>query len=80
MQNSKSHKEYRQEYTQIKKLQRLTEQRTRMFVRSNQESVDKLLKSYVNELPADNNPNFIQPAMIEAPAPGPEERSPDWSR
>ena len=73
MQNSKSHKEYRQEYTQIKKLQRLTEQRTRMFVRSNQESVDKLLKSYVNELPADNNPTFIQPAMIEAPAPGPEE-------
>ena len=73
MQNSKSHKEYRQEYTQIKKLQRLTEQRTRMFVRSNQESVDKLLKSYVNELPADNNPTFIQPAMIEAPAPSPEE-------
>ena len=62
-----------QQISQIKKLQRLTEQRTRMFVRSNQESVDKLLKSYVNELPADNNPTFIQPAMIEAPAPGPEE-------
>jgi len=73
LQNSKSHKEYRQEYTQIKKLQRLTEQRTQSFVRSNQESVDKLLKSYINEIPADNNPTFLQAPMIEAPAPGPEE-------
>ena len=73
LQNSKSHKEYRQEYTQIKKLQRLTEQRTQSFVRSNQESVDKLLKSYMNEIPADNNPTFLQAPMIEAPAPGPEE-------
>ena len=73
LQNSKSHKEYRQEYTQIKKLQRLTEQRTQSFVRSNQESVDKLLKSYMNEIPADNNPIFLQAPMIEAPAPGPEE-------
>jgi putative transposase len=73
LQNSKSHKEYRQEYTQIKKLQRLTEQRTQSFVRSNQESVDKLLKSYMNEIPAENNPTFLQAPMIEAPAPGPEE-------
>ena len=73
LQNSKSHKEYRQEYTQIKKLQRLTEQRTQSFVRSNQESVDKLLKSYMNEIPAENNPIFLQAPMIEAPAPGPEE-------
>jgi hypothetical protein len=73
MQNSKSHKEYRKEYTQIKKLQRLTEQRTRSFVRNNQESVDKVLMSYMNEIPADHNPTFIQSPMIEAPAPGPEE-------
>ncbi len=73
LQNSKSHKEYRKEYTQIKKLQRLTEQRTQSFVRSNQESVDKLLKSYMNEIPAENNPIFLQAPMIEAPAPGPEE-------
>ena len=73
LQNSKSHKEYRQEYTQIKKLQRLTEQRTQSFVRSNQESVDNLLKSYMNEIPAENNPIFLQAPMIEAPAPGPEE-------
>lgn len=73
MQNSKSHKEYRKEYTQIKKLQRLTEKRTQSFVRSNQEAVDKLLKSYVDAVPADNNPTFLQAPMIEAPAPGPEE-------
>jgi putative transposase len=71
--NPKSHKDYKQEYSQIKKLQRQTEQHTKFFVKRNQESVDKLLKSFMTEIPAANNPTFIQPAMIEAPEPGPEE-------
>ena len=73
MNNAKSHKAYKQEYAEIKKLQRQTEQRTKQFVRSNQESVDRLLEPLMTEISAESNPTFIQPAILEAPPNGPEE-------
>jgi putative transposase len=73
MNNAKSHKAYKQEYAEIKKLQRQTEQRTKQFVRSNQESVDRLLEPIMTEISAESNPTFIQPAILEAPPKSPEE-------
>jgi putative transposase len=70
--NPVSHKELKQEYNQVKKLQRLTEQRSKLFVKRNQESVDNLLKPYL-EITPEANPTFIQPPMITAPKPGAEE-------
>ncbi len=67
-----SFKELKKEYTEIKKLQRRTEQRTRMVVKQAQIAVDRLtppLKSRILEA----NPIFKQPAMIEAPKPSRDE-------
>lgn len=70
--NPISHQELKREYTQVKKLRRLTEQRSKLFVKRNQESVDNLLKPYMAVLP-EANPTFKQPPLIAAPQPGPEQ-------
>jgi hypothetical protein len=69
--NPVSHKELNTEYRYIKKLQRMNEQQSKLFVKKNQESVDRILKPLMEARHA--NPTFIQPPMIEAPKPGPEE-------
>lgn len=69
--NPISHKELNTEYKYIKKLQRMNEQQSKLFVKKNQESVDRILKPMLEARQA--NPTFIQPPMIEAPKPGPEE-------
>ncbi len=71
--NPVSHKELNTEYKQIKKLQRMTEQQSKRFVKQNQESVDALLEPYRRAIEASENPTFIQPPAIEAPEPGPDE-------
>ncbi|MDP3114080.1 MAG: Mu transposase C-terminal domain-containing protein [Candidatus Cloacimonadaceae bacterium] len=68
-----AHKALKQEYTYIKKLQRNTEQRSKIFVKRNQETVDALLEPYRKAIAASENPTFIQPPAIEAPQPGPEQ-------
>ncbi|MDD2228931.1 MAG: Mu transposase C-terminal domain-containing protein [Candidatus Cloacimonetes bacterium] len=68
-----AHKALKQEYTYIKKLQRNTEQRSKIFVRKNQETVDALLEPYQRLIAASANPTFIQPPALEAPEPGPEQ-------
>lgn len=78
--NPVSHRELKKEYTEIKKLQRLTEQHTRDFVLQNQEAVDKLLEPYVEASLSAPNPTFIQGSMIAAPEPGPQERIEEMER
>jgi putative transposase len=68
-----SHKELNIEYKQIKKLQRMTEQQSKLFVKKNQESVDRVLGSLSQISATIDNPTFKQPAMLIAPKPGPEE-------
>jgi putative transposase len=68
-----AHKALKQEYTYIKKLQRNTEQRSKLFVKKNQETVDALLEPYQRLIAASENPTFIQPPALEAPEPGPEQ-------
>ena len=72
--NPVSHQSLKKEYTQIKKLQRLTEQHARDFVLHNQESVDKLLAPYVEASLTAPNPTFKQGNMIAAPEPDAQDR------
>ncbi|MDY0150642.1 MAG: Mu transposase C-terminal domain-containing protein [Candidatus Cloacimonas sp.] len=68
-----AHKALKQEYTYIKKLQRGTEQRSKLFVKKNQETVDALLEPYQRLIATAQNPTFIQAPALEAPEPGPEQ-------
>ncbi len=72
--NPISHQSLKKEYTQIKKLQRLTEQHARDFVLHNQEAVDKLLEPYMRESLSGPNPTFKQGGMITAPEPEAQDR------
>jgi putative transposase len=72
--NPISHQSLKKEYTQIKKLQRLTEQHARDFVLHNQEAVDNLLEPYVRESLSGPNPIFKQGSMIAAPEPEAQDR------
>jgi putative transposase len=72
--NPISHQSLKKEYTQIKKLQRLTEQHARDFVLHNQEAVDNLLEPYVRESLSGPNPTFRQGSMITAPEPEAQDR------
>ena len=72
--NPVSHQSLKKEYTQIKKLQRLTEQHARDFVLHNQEAVDNLLEPYVRESLSGPNPTFQQGGMITAPEPEVQDR------
>ena len=72
--NPISHQSLKKEYTQIKKLQRLTEQHARDFVLHNQEAVDKLLEPYIQESLSGPNPTFKQGGMITAPEPEAQDR------
>ncbi len=72
--NPISHQSLKKEYTQIKKLQRLTEQHARDFVLHNQEAVDNLLEPYVRESLSGPNPTFKQGSMITAPEPEAQDR------
>ena len=72
--NPISHQSLKKEYTQIKKLQRLTEQHARDFVLHNQEAVDNLLEPYVRESLSGPNPTFQQGGMITAPEPEAQDR------
>jgi len=67
-----SFKELKKEYSEIKKLQRRTEQRTKMVVRQAQIAVDRLIPPLRSRL-LEANPIFKQPPMIEAPKPGRDE-------
>ena len=67
-----SFKELKKEYSEIKKLQRRTEQRTKMVVRQAQIAVDRLVPPLRSRL-LEANPIFKQPPMIEAPKPGRDE-------
>lgn len=60
-------KELDKEYLQIKKLQRQTEQRTKVLVKSTQEAVDKLLSPHIKTITQAANPTFIQTPMLTAP-------------
>lgn len=60
-------KELDKEYRQIKKLQRQTEQRTRVLVKNTQEAVDKLLSPHIKTITQAANPTFIQTPMLTAP-------------
>ena len=60
-------KELDKEYRQIKKLQRQTEQRTRIMVKSTQEAVDKLLSPHIKTITQAANPTFIQTPMLTVP-------------
>jgi len=60
-------KELDKEYRQIKKLQRQTEQRTRILVKNTQEAVDKLLSPHIKTITQAANPTFIQTPMLTAP-------------
>jgi len=67
-----SFKELKKEYSEIKKLQRRTEQRAKMVVRQAQIAVDRLIPPLRSRL-LEANPIFKQPPMIEAPKPGRDE-------
>ena len=67
-----SFKELKKEYSKIKKLQRRTEQRTKMVVRQAQIAVDRLVPPLRSRL-LEANPIFKQPPMIETPKPGRDE-------
>jgi len=60
-------KELDKEYRQIKKLQRQTEQRTRILVKNTQEAVDRLLSPHIKTITQAANPTFIQTPMLTAP-------------
>ncbi|MCK9434147.1 MAG: Mu transposase C-terminal domain-containing protein [Candidatus Cloacimonetes bacterium] len=60
-------KELDKEYRQIKKLQRQTEQSTRVLVKNTQEAVDKLLSPLIKTITQAANPTFIQTPMLTAP-------------
>ena len=60
-------KELNKEYQQIKKLQRQTEQRTKVLVKSTQEAVDRLLSPHIKTITQAANPTFIQTPMLTAP-------------
>jgi putative transposase len=62
-----SFKELRKEYTEIKKLQRNTERKTKILVRQTQIVVDRLMIPMRKAKALDANPIFKQPAMIEPP-------------
>ena len=68
-----SFKELQKEYTQIKKLQRRTEQRTKMIVKQTQQVVDRLITPMRKAQELTENPIFKQAPMIEAPKPGRDE-------
>ena len=70
-------KELDKEYAQIKKLQRQTEQRTRVLVKNTQEAVDRLLSPHIKTITQAANPTFIQTPMISATSEKTEE--PDQS-
>ena len=72
--NPISHQSLKKEYTQIKKLQRLTEQHARDFVLHNQEAVDNLLEPYMRESLSGPNPTFKQGNLITAPEPEAQDR------
>jgi len=72
--NPISHQSLKKEYTQIKKLQRLTEQHARDFVLHNQEAVDNLLEPYVRESLSGPNTTFQQGNLITAPEPEAQDR------
>lgn len=78
--NPVSHQSLKKEYTQIKKLQRLTEQHARDFVLRNQEAVDNLLEPYVRESLNAPNPTFQQGGMITAPEPEAQDRIEEMER
>jgi|ADurb_Leu_01_Slu_FD_contig_111_90182_length_4381_multi_2_in_0_out_0_2 putative transposase len=78
--NPVSHQSLKKEYTQIKKLQRLTEQHARDFVLRNQEAVDNLLEPYVRESLSAPNPTFQQGSMITAPEPEAQDRIEEMER
>ncbi|MDP3115185.1 MAG: Mu transposase C-terminal domain-containing protein [Candidatus Cloacimonadaceae bacterium] len=62
-----SFKELNKEYTEIKKLQRNTERKTKTLVRQTQIAVDRLMVPMRKAIAPDTNPIFKQPAMIEPP-------------
>ena len=68
-----SFKELQKEYTQIKKLQRRTEQRTKTIVKQTQQVVDRLITPMRKAQVLTENPIFKQAPMIEAPKPGRDE-------
>ena len=68
-----SFKELNKEYKEIKKLQRRTEQRTKMLVKQAQQVVDRLITPMRKAQVLTENPIFTQPPMIEAPRPGRDE-------
>jgi putative transposase len=68
-----SFKELQKEYTQIKKLQRRTEQRTKMIVKQTQQVVDRLITPMRKAQVLTENPIFKQAPMIEAPKPSRDE-------
>jgi len=72
--NPISHQSLKKEYTQIKKLRKLTEEAARDFVLHNQESVDQLLEPYVQATLTAANPTFKQNNMISAPEPEAQDR------
>ena len=67
-----SFKELKKEYAEIKKLQRRTEQRTKIVVKQAQIAVDRLLPP-LKSRSIEANPIFKQPAMIEPPKPSRDE-------
>lgn len=66
-----SHKQFKLEYSQVKKIRRSIEQGAKFMVKRSQEVVDQQLKPLLAAASQRSNPTFIQPPMIEPPKPGP---------
>lgn len=73
MDQATTHKQFKQEYNQVKKIRKTIEQGAKFMVKRSQEVVDEHLKPLLAAATQQNNPTFIQPPMIEAPQPGPDQ-------
>jgi putative transposase len=71
MDQATTHRQFKQEYSQVKKIRRSIEQGAKFMVKRSQEVVDEQLKPLLAAASQQNNPTFIQPPMIEPPKPGP---------
>ncbi len=68
-----THKQYKQEYNQVKKIRKTIEQGAKLMVKRSQQVVDEQLKPLLAAASPQGNPIFLQPPMLEAPQPGPDQ-------